>query len=71
MAITTNNPAPHAGEREAPGIPKSGQTPGMGRPSKDEDREPGTRPDGEASTPDTIDPEPDGKPKPNTDATRF
>src|SRR4026208_1259749 len=46
MAITTNNPAPHAGEKEAPAIPKDGQTPGMGAAPTDTDREPGTRPDG-------------------------
>ena len=56
MAITTNNPAPHAGEKEAPAIPKEGQTPGMGAPPSDNDREPGTRPDGEAMPPAAIDP---------------
>ena len=32
MAKQSNNPAPHAGEKEAPAIPKDGQTPGMGAP---------------------------------------
>ena len=59
MTTRTNNPAPHAGEKEAPAIPKDGETPGMGAPPTD--REPGTRPDGEAMPPDAIDPEPDGK----------
>jgi hypothetical protein len=77
MTIRTNNPAPHAGEKEAPAIPKDGQTPGMGAPPTDRhptaqsprggdpdrqpDREPGTRPDGEAMPPAVIDPAPDGK----------
>ena len=56
MANRTNNPAPHAGEKEAPAIPKHGQTPGMGAPPTDTDREPGTRPDGEAMPPAAIDP---------------
>lgn len=56
MAITTNSPAPHAGEKEAPAIPKDGQTPGMSAPPTDTDREPGTRPDGEAMPPSAIDP---------------
>jgi hypothetical protein len=59
MSTQTNNPAPHAGEKEAPAIPKDGQTPGMGAPPNE--REPGTRPDGEALPPDAIDPAPDGK----------
>jgi transcription factor CP2-like protein len=77
MSTRTNNPAPHAGEKEAPAIPKAGQTPGMGAPPNDghpdshptaqsprgagADREPGTRPDGEAMPPAVIDPAPDGK----------
>ena len=61
MAKQSNNPAPHAGEKEAPAIPKSGQTPGMGAPPHQAgDREPGTAPDGEALPPRTIDPKPDG-----------
>jgi hypothetical protein len=56
MDNQTNSPAPHAGEKEAPAIPKNGETPGMGAPA----REPGTRPDGEAMPPDSIDPKPDG-----------
>jgi len=74
MAVQTNNPAPHAGEKEAPAIPKPGQTPGMGRPpqqSPNTDREPGTHPDGEAAPPNALDLEPDGKPKPSPDATGF
>lgn len=35
MANTTNNPAPHAGEKEAPAIPRDGETPGMGRPPQE------------------------------------
>jgi hypothetical protein len=62
MSTQTNNPAPHPGEKEAPAIPKQGQTPGMGTPPKGTDREPGTRPDGEALPPAAIDPAPDGKP---------
>jgi hypothetical protein len=69
MGIKTNNPAPHAGETEAPAIPKDGKTPGMGAPPEGPakgftppiDREPGTREDGEAMPPTAIDPEPDGK----------
>jgi hypothetical protein len=57
MSTRTNTPAPHAGEKEAPAIPNPGRTPGMGAPN---DREPGTRPDGEALPPDAIDPAPDG-----------
>ena len=56
MANRTNNPAPHAGEKEAPAIPKDGETPGMGAPPGDTEREPGTRPDGEAMPPAAIDP---------------
>ncbi|MDQ3441654.1 MAG: hypothetical protein M3478_15025 [Planctomycetota bacterium] len=59
MTARTTNPAPHAGEKEAPAIPRAGQTPGTGTPPGD--REPGTRPDGEAMPPDVIDPAPDGK----------
>lgn len=62
MTKPTNNPAPHAGEQEAPAIPKDGRTPGMGAPpSSQTDREPGTRKDGEALPPDALDPAPDGK----------
>jgi hypothetical protein len=73
MTTRTNTPAPHAGEKEAPAIPKDGQTPGMGAPPNDSDptapsprgadpdREPGTRPDGEAMPPAVIDPAPDGR----------
>ncbi len=68
MTIQTNNPAPHAGEMEAPAIPKDSKTPGMGAPpdlskglTPPIDREPGTREDGEAMPPTAIDPEPDGK----------
>ena len=71
MAKQTNNPAPHAGEKEARAIPKSGQTPGMGAPPM-EGQEPGTREDGEALPPESIDRRPDGKDaKPNRDATGF
>jgi hypothetical protein len=61
MAIKSNTPAPHAGETPAPAIPKDGKTPGMGAPpnekaGKPKDREPGTRKDGEAMPPQTIDP---------------
>jgi hypothetical protein len=37
--IKTNTPAPHAGETEAPAIPKDGQTPGMGAPPQISDDE--------------------------------
>ena len=58
--VKTNNPAPHAGETEAPAIPRDGETPGMGAPPQQTtDREPGTREDGEALPPSTIDPRPD------------
>ncbi len=78
MTKRTNSPAPHAGEQEAPAIPADGQTPGMGAPPQDTqerapgqtEREPGTRPDGEAMPPAAIDPAPDGKdiaPLPNSD----
>jgi hypothetical protein len=56
MTIRTNNPAAHAGEKEAPAIPKDGQTPGMGAPPTENEREPGTRSDGEAMPPGAIDP---------------
>ena len=64
MSIETNNPAPHAGETEAPAIPRDGETPGMGAPPRSRrgpDREPGTRDDGEAMPPSSIDPKPDGE----------
>jgi hypothetical protein len=61
MSVQTNNPAPHAGEKEAPAIPHDGQTPGMGAPPRGTDREPGTQPDGEAMPPAEIDPVPDGQ----------
>jgi hypothetical protein len=74
-SVTTNSPAPHAGEKEAPAIPKDGRTPGMGappEPDKDAGREPGTREDGEALPPTAIDPRPDGRDaKSNRDATGF
>jgi hypothetical protein len=37
-------------------MPKDGQAPGAGVPPKDTEREPGTRPDGEAMPPAAIDP---------------
>lgn len=37
--IKTNTPAPHAGETEAPAIPKDGETPGMGAPPQNLDDE--------------------------------
>jgi hypothetical protein len=69
MSTHTNNPAPHAGEKEAPATPRDGHTPGMGAPP--DEREPGTGPDGEALPPDAIDPAPDGEsipPLPEPDA---
>ena len=39
MSKTTNSPAPHAGEKEAPAIPKDGTTPGMGAPPQQADKE--------------------------------
>ena len=40
MSNQTNSPAPHAGEVEAPAIPKSGQTPGMGAPPQPDQEDP-------------------------------
>lgn len=61
----TNTPAPHAGETEAPAIPRDGDTPGMGgrvqSPDEPADREAGTREDGEALPPKAIDPRPDDR----------
>ena len=37
MSKTTNSPAPHAGEKEAPAIPKDGKIPGMGAPPQQPD----------------------------------
>ena len=66
MTKRTNSPAPHAGEIEAPAIPKDGQTPGMGAPpQQSSDREPGTQEDGEAMPPAAIDPRPDGSEDPS------
>jgi hypothetical protein len=65
MTIKTNNPAPHAGETAAPAIPKDGKTPGMGAPPND--REPGTRPDGEAMPPDALDPATSHQPEDEAD----
>jgi hypothetical protein len=68
MTTKTDDPTPHAGETEAPAIPKDGRTLGMGEPpdlskglTPPIAREPGTSEDGEATPPTTIDPEPDGK----------
>jgi hypothetical protein len=70
MAKRTNNPAPHAGEREAPAIPKDGTTPGMGAPPEEE-AEAGELPvnTDEQPTSDTIGPQQHdlhrrGEPKP-------
>ena len=73
MSKATNNPAPHAGEKEAPATPKDGDTPGMGAPPDGDDSEPGTRPDGEAMPPAAIDPVPHGTGAPPNpaDATGF
>jgi hypothetical protein len=32
--VKTGTPAPHAGETEAPAIPRAGKTPGMGAPPR-------------------------------------
>jgi hypothetical protein len=61
MTKPTNNPAPHAGEKESPAIPKDGRTPGMGAPPSQTGREPGTGKDREARPPDALDPAPDGR----------
>ena len=48
MATRTNNPAPHAGEKEARPIPKDGETPGMGAPphaDRDDDERPQADPE--------------------------
>ena len=61
MTKETTTPALHAGEREAPAIPRDGKTPDMAAPpNQGADREPGTREDGEALPPAVIDPRPDG-----------
>jgi hypothetical protein len=59
MTTRTHHSTPHDGAPAAAARPKDGQSANRG--ASPDDREPGTRPDGEAMPPKAADPAPDGK----------
>ena len=66
MGIRSNNPAPHAGEKEAAAIPEDGDTPAMGRPPQDSEDHPKPRHPGVPIPSADVEPAPEGQlPKPD------
>lgn len=69
--VRTTTPAPHAGETEAPAVPESGETPGMGAPprvrAEEEARNPADLDDPMAGNPDSEPGRDDPRQRPLTD----